>query len=129
MRIERAIDAYLDWRRLERDATPRSVDSYRRILEKLADDNPELDLASFTKHNLRAFLRWWELRSASTRANVVSVLHSFFGWACAEDLVEVDPSAALRRPKKRARTSTGRASTSSRRSGRLHSRTSCRRFS
>ena len=32
VRIERAIDAFLDWRRLERDATPRSIDSYRRIL-------------------------------------------------------------------------------------------------
>ena len=41
MRIERAIDAFLDWRRLERDATPRSVDSYRRILFKLAEDYPE----------------------------------------------------------------------------------------
>jgi hypothetical protein len=41
MRIERAIDAYLDWRRLERDATQRSADSYRRILWKLAEDYPE----------------------------------------------------------------------------------------
>ena len=31
----------------------------------------------------------------------MSVLHSFFGWATAEDLIEVDPSAPLRRPKKR----------------------------
>ena len=81
MRIERAIDAFLDWRRLERDATPRSVDSYRRILDKLAEDYPELELGRFTKHDLRAFLKRWEDRSAATRANVVSVLHSFFGWA------------------------------------------------
>jgi site-specific recombinase XerC len=57
VRIERAIDAYLDWRRLEQDATPRSVDSYRRILEKLAEDYPELELERFTKHDLRTFLR------------------------------------------------------------------------
>ncbi len=101
MRIERAVDAYLDWRRLERDATPRSIDSYRRILFKLAEDYPELDLARFTKQDLRAFLKRWEDRSAATRANVVSVLHSFFGWATAEDLVDVDPSAPLRRPRKR----------------------------
>src|SRR5689334_19512057 len=86
MRVERAIDAYIDWRRLERDATARSVDSYRRILDKLAEDYPELDLARFTKQDLRAFLKRWENRSAATRANVVSVLHSFFGWATAEDL-------------------------------------------
>jgi site-specific recombinase XerD len=32
---------------------------------------------------------------------VISVLHSFFDWANAEDLIEVDPSAKIRRPKKR----------------------------
>jgi len=32
---------------------------------------------------------------------VISVLHSFFDWANVEDLVEVDPSAKIRRPKKR----------------------------
>src|SRR5438105_2552105 len=46
-------------------------------------------------------LKRWENRSSATRANVVSVLHSFFGWAVAEDLIEIDPSAPLRRPKKR----------------------------
>lgn len=101
MRIERAIDAFLAWRRLERDATPRSTYSYRRILEKLAEDYPELELGRFTKHNLRTFLKRWENKSAATRANVVSVLHSFFGWAAAEDLIDIDPSAPLRRPKKR----------------------------
>jgi site-specific recombinase XerD len=101
VRIERAIDAFLDWRRLERDATPRSVESYRRILWKLAEDYPELDLARFTKHDLRAFLKRWENMSAATRANVVSVLHSFFRWAVEEDIVEIDPAAVLRRPKKR----------------------------
>ena len=94
MRIERATDAFLDWRRIEQDATPRSIESYRRILDKLAEDYPELDLPRFTKHDLRAFLKRWENRSSATRANVVSVLHSFFGWAVAEDLIEIDPSAA-----------------------------------
>ena len=101
MRIERAIDAFLDWRRLERGATPRSTSSYRAILDKLAEDYPELDLARFTKYDLRAFLKRWEDKSAATRANVVSVLHSFFGWATAEDIIDVNPSAPLRRPKKR----------------------------
>jgi site-specific recombinase XerD len=101
VRIERAIDAYLDWRKLERDATPRSVDSYRRIFDKLAEDYPELELARFTKEDLRAFLKRWEDRSSATRANIVSVLHSFFSWAEAEELVEVDPSRKIKRPPKR----------------------------
>ena len=101
MRIERAIDAFLDWRRLERDATPRSTDSYRRILWKLAEDYPEAELRSLTTTDLRTFLKRWENRSSSTRSNVISVLHSFFEWANVEDEIDVDPSAKIRRPKKR----------------------------
>ena len=101
MRIERAIDAFLDWRQVERDATERSVDSYWRILSKLAADYPESDLDLLTTEDLRRFLNRWRDRSASTRANVISVLHSFFAWAEAEDLIEVDPSRKIRRPPKR----------------------------
>jgi len=101
MRIERAIDAFLDWRRLERDATPRSTDSYRRILWKLAEDYPETNVTTLTTGDLRVFLNRWAERSSSTRSNVVSVLHSFFDWALVEDLIDVDPSAKIRRPKKR----------------------------
>ena len=102
MRIERAIDAFLDWRQLERDATPRSIDSYRRILWKLAEAHPETQVDRLTTADLRAFLsEHWRERSASTRGNVISVLHSFFAWAEAEDLVDVDPSRKIRRPPKR----------------------------
>lgn len=92
MRIERAIDAFLDWRRLERDATRRSGDSYRRILDKLTEDYPEVAVDALTTADLRHCLRRWQDSSASTRSNVISVFHSFFGWADAEDLVDVDPS-------------------------------------
>jgi len=89
MRVERAIDAFLDWRRLERDATPRSVDSYWRILSKLSEEFPEAPLQSLRTADLRNFLsRRWGAKSASTRSNVISVLHSFFAWAEAEDLVD-----------------------------------------
>ncbi len=111
MRIERAIDAFLDWRRLERDATPRSTDSYRRILWKLAQEYPEASLGALTTGDLRAFLnRWAEQEASSTRSNVVSVLHSFFDWALVEDVIDIDPSAKIRRPTKRNPTSIGRAS-------------------
>jgi integrase/recombinase XerD len=101
MRIERAIDAFLDWRRLERDATPRSTDSYRRVLWKLAEDYPEIELNRIQTEDLRAFLNRWRDASSATRSNVISVLHSFFDWANVEDLIDVDPSAKIRRPKKR----------------------------
>jgi site-specific recombinase XerD len=101
VRIERAIDAFLDWRRIERDSTARSIDSYRRILFKLAEDYPEVELAAVTTDDLRRFLKRWERTSASTRSNVISVLHSFFDWANVEDLTPADPSAKIRRPPKR----------------------------
>ena len=101
MRIERAIDAFLDWRRIERDATPRSIDSYWRILVKLAEDYPEAPIATLTTEDLRRFLNRWRQKSAATRSNVISVLHSFFSWAEAEDWVEIDPSRKIRRPPKR----------------------------
>jgi site-specific recombinase XerC len=114
MRIERAIDAYLGWRELERDSTPRTLDSYRRILDKLADLYPEAQLSSFNGRDgterLRDFLKAWADRSmhergirlnAATRSNIIPVLHSFFGWAEAEDLLEVDPSRGIQRPPKR----------------------------
>jgi integrase/recombinase XerD len=101
VRVERAIDAFLDWRRLERDATPRSVDSYWRILVKLSEDFPEVEIAELTTGDLRQFLNRWRDKSAATRSNVISVVHSFFGWAEAEDLIESDPSRKIRRPPKR----------------------------
>src|SRR5438128_552962 len=101
MRVERAIDAFLDWRQVERDATPRSIDSYRRILWKLAADYPEVRLSDLTTADLRSFLNRWRDASPSTRANVVSVLHSFFRWAEIEEIIEVDPSRKIRRPPKR----------------------------
>lgn len=83
------------------DATPRSTDSYRRILWKLAEDYPEIELPRITTDDLRTFLNRWRDASASTRSNVISVLHSFFDWANVEDLIELDPSAKIRRPRKR----------------------------
>jgi integrase/recombinase XerD len=54
-----------------------------------------------TTADLRAFLNRWADRSASTRSNVISVVHSFFDWANVEGLVDADPSTKIRRPRKR----------------------------
>jgi hypothetical protein len=63
---------------MERDATSRSIDSYWRILVKLAEDYPEARLETLTTEDLRRFLNRWRGKSAATRSNVISVLHSFF---------------------------------------------------
>jgi site-specific recombinase XerD len=101
LRIERSIDAFLDWRQLEHDATPRSIDSYQRVLWKLAKEYPEADIRALTTADLRAFLKNWVRESkavrgidlsGATRSNIISVLHSFFAWAEAEDIIDADPS-------------------------------------
>ena len=114
MRLERAIDRFLDWRRLERDASWRSNDSYARILYKLAGRDSEATLTDFEgrqgTESLRQFLAEWIIESrrergielsAATRSNIISVLHSFFAWAESKDLIEGDPSRKIRRPPKR----------------------------
>jgi len=60
-----------------------------------------MQLDAFKTADLRQFLNHWRKKKASTRANIVSVLHSFFGWAEAEDLIDLDPSRKIRRPPKR----------------------------
>src|SRR5262249_30995736 len=112
--IARAIDDFLAWFALECDATPRTVASYWTVLRKLADRYPEALMIDFDgkvgTDRLREFLTSWVKESknergvelsAATRANIISVLHSFFGWAEGNDLVETDPSRKIRRPPKR----------------------------
>ncbi len=114
MTLSRAIDLFLDWRHVERGASPRSNESYRDHLYKLAARHPDARLEDFTGSLgtplLREYLaaRIQECRekrgrelSAATRCNIISVLHSFFGWAESEDLIEVDPSRKIHRPPKR----------------------------
>ena len=105
VRLAAALDSFLHWRRMERGATPRSTESYRAILEKLVDRYPGTSLADFDgkagTELLRQFLERWADRSASTRCNVISVVHSFFAWAVVEELIDADPSGRIRRPPKR----------------------------
>lgn len=106
MRLERAIDRFLDQMRVERDWTPRTLDSYRRILNTLADDNPDSQLAEFDgrpgTEKLRATIAArWGTASAGTRANRISTFRSFFAWAEDEDLVDDSPARRIRRPPRR----------------------------
>ena len=111
MRIERAIDRFLEQKRLERDWTDRSITSYYETLSKLAgwlerhgpadphlsdvDGRPGTEL-------LRRFLAdTYGRTSATTRSTRISYLHSFFSWAEEEGLVDDDPARRIKRPPKR----------------------------
>lgn len=111
MRVTRAIDRFLGEKELERDWTPRSLRSYANVLGRLVDEPPrglgsELRLEDLDSRDgtekLRAHIgRNWGKASGATRANVISVHHSFFEWALDEGFIETDPSARIKRPPRR----------------------------
>jgi integrase len=61
MRLGKAVDLFLDWRSLERDASDRSNESYGRILWKLAERDPEASLADYEGKRGTVLLREPEL--------------------------------------------------------------------
>lgn len=109
MRLTRAIDSFLEWGRVERDWTDRTILAYSRCLNVLVDDlGTETPVAAISGRagadTLRSILaKHWGRTSAGTRANRISILHSFFAWAEEQGLVDDDPARRLRRPpRKRA---------------------------
>lgn len=106
MRLARAIDRFLEQMRIERDWTPRTLDSYFRVLQKIEDDYPDLRLHDFegragTDLLRRSIAKRWASASPGRRANVISILHSFFGWAEAEGFLDDDPARRIKRPPRR----------------------------
>lgn len=103
MRIEAAIDRFLAWRQLERDAPPGSLKTYYDCLVKLADAHPHTRLHDWEGRDgtdrIRAVIgRHWGTRAASTRANRISIMHAFFDWLEAEDLMETNPARRIKCP-------------------------------
>jgi len=111
MRISRAIDRFLEQMQLERDFTDRSLESYLSVLGRMVDDSPrgfgpEARLDEFEGHAGTDRLREhvgqnWGKTSSGRRANVISVHHTFWGWALDEGFIDVDPSARIKRPPRR----------------------------
>lgn len=111
MRITRAIDRFLEQMQLERDFTPRSLQSYANILGRLVDDPPrgfgnEARLHDFDNHDGTTRLRDhiatnWGSTSSGRRQNVISAHHTFWGWAVDEGFIDTDPSSRIKRPPRR----------------------------
>lgn len=97
---------YLRWLENEYGATRSTIVSYEGTLRLFALDHLDLELADFAPpvgtERIREFIdsRWAD-RSAGTRATVTSHMKAFFGWCYERDLLPGDPTAKIRRPKKR----------------------------
>lgn len=111
MRVTRAIDRFLGQMELENDWTPRSTHSYANVLGRLVDAAPrgfglEVRLTDFDGREGTDKLRGhiahnWGKTSSGRRANVISIHHTFFGWAYDEGFIETDPSQRIKRPPRR----------------------------
>jgi integrase/recombinase XerC len=107
MRLARAIDRFLEQMQLENDWTPRTLDSYYRVLVKLPDSlGDETRLADLDgrpgKEQVRTVIaRRWGSTSGGRRANVISIFHSFFAWAEDEGLIDDDRVREIKRPPRR----------------------------
>ena len=100
--ITRATDLFLgDLTR--RGYSQRTVDTYRRILDKLADHVPvDTDVGQVTQDDCRRFLDKWNKKSPGTRAHCYAVLSSFFKWMYRAEKIKRNPMDRLEKPKRPA---------------------------
>jgi integrase/recombinase XerD len=86
-----------------RGYSKRTVDTYRRHLDKLCDRLPDdLDVAKVTTDDVRRFLDLWNKREAGTRAHAFSVVNSFFKWLYHEGKVKRNPLDRLVAPRRKS---------------------------
>ncbi len=95
------IGLFLDMLAVERNASPNTLDAYRRDLTDFADDLSG-DLNAATTDDVRAYLARLEVHGAkaSTAARRLSALKQYFQFLYAEGMRSDDPCEPLRGPKK-----------------------------
>ncbi len=84
---------------LERNYSSNTINSYMREIKKYLKFNKK-DIKSITKKDLISYLNSYKNISASTRANKISILKTFFLYLERNDLITKNPSSFLALPKK-----------------------------
>jgi site-specific recombinase XerC len=107
MTISKAVDLYLgELARLGR--SPRTIDRYRRFLDKLADMYVHIDVEEITSPMVRRFLDDFRFNrkkhglipnSVATTAQIASIIRAFFHWLDDEEYIKRDPAERIKRPK------------------------------
>jgi site-specific recombinase XerD len=84
-----------------RGCSKRTVDTYRRHLDKLCDRLPrDLDVAKITEDDCRRFLDYWNQKAPGTRAHAFSVMSSFFKWLYKAQKIKRNPMDRMDRPRR-----------------------------
>lgn len=106
MNLRQAIDAYLRHLANERNLAPRTVAAYRHDLERLAGylgERASGDLGVISDYDLKDYLAWLQEEQdnrAAAIARAVSAFRRFFAWAVEQRIIESDPAARLKSPKR-----------------------------
>lgn len=107
MTISYAADLYLG--ELARQGrSPRTLDRYRRHLDKLADMYLHIDVEEITSPMVRRYLDQFRYNqkkpgripnSPATMAQISSIARAFFAWLHEEEYIKRNPAERIRRPK------------------------------
>lgn len=72
-----AIDAFINWGANERGWQPSTQRSYRRLLDKLVDQNRHKATQDFEREDYEQFLSQWVTADRSTRASLISLINTW----------------------------------------------------
>jgi integrase/recombinase XerD len=102
--MQRHIDAFLNYVRVEKGLASNSVEAYRRDLnlwQAFITSKGGLLLQSITRKEVLGFLQWLYERKLSTRsiARSLSALRTFFRFLQVDGLIEANPTAQVEAPK------------------------------
>ncbi len=103
--ISGVTDDFVDYLRVERNASENTIDAYRRDLRDLVEFLGDRDVDKVGMGDLRAFLKSLHQMGhcASTIGRKLATLRSFFVFTQREGLTEVNHARALRAPKREQR--------------------------
>jgi len=95
---------FLDFLREERGLSPRTVDAYRRDLERFSTDLKEQGIGgpeSASEHVIRHFIARLHRQGLGARSiqRVLSAIRSFYRWLMREGLAGHNPAAQVRAPR------------------------------
>lgn len=103
-RMESRQNQFIDYLKLERGLSERTLEAYRRDLDKLITEMERLDLKQaqdVSEHTIRGLIARLHRQGQSARSlqRLLSAIRTFYRWQIKEGLVEHNPATTVRAPK------------------------------